>query len=106
VDCFTSKYWSKTAHGVTYMGKIQILTKDQQAFLYLVSQNEYMVKRFYFTGGTALSEYYLHHRYSDDLDFFSEEEVETDVLFPLLTDWSKALGCTITTRFMEKGIIL
>ena len=24
----------------------------------------------YLTGGTALSRFYLHHRYSDDLDFF------------------------------------
>lgn len=28
---------------------------------------------FYLTGGTALSRYYLHHRYSDDLDFFCHE---------------------------------
>ena len=26
--------------------------------------------RFYLTAGTALSRAYLHHRYSDDLDFF------------------------------------
>ena len=25
---------------------------------------------FYLTGGTALSRFYLNHRYSDDLDFF------------------------------------
>ena len=25
---------------------------------------------FYLTGGTALGRFYLHHRYSDDLDFF------------------------------------
>ena len=29
---------------------------------------------FYLTGGTALSRYYLHHRYSDDLDFFVNHE--------------------------------
>jgi predicted nucleotidyltransferase component of viral defense system len=28
---------------------------------------------FYLTGGTALSRFYLHHRYSDDLDFFSHD---------------------------------
>lgn len=28
---------------------------------------------FYLTGGTALSRVYLHHRYSDDLDFFANE---------------------------------
>lgn len=59
------------------MGKIQILTKNQQALLHLVAGNGYLRDRFYFTGGTALSAYYLKHRYSDDLDFFSESEVET-----------------------------
>ncbi len=29
---------------------------------------------FYLTGGTALSRQYLHHRYSDDLDFFLNRE--------------------------------
>lgn len=29
---------------------------------------------FYLTGGTALSRFMLHHRYSDDLDFFANRE--------------------------------
>lgn len=29
---------------------------------------------YYLTGGTALSEFYLQHRYSDDLDFFPREK--------------------------------
>jgi hypothetical protein len=32
-------------------------------------------KQFYLTGGTALSRCYFHHRYSDDLDFFSLMEL-------------------------------
>ena len=32
--------------------------------------------KFYLTGGTALSAYYLQHRISDDLDFFSGEEID------------------------------
>ena len=31
------------------------------------------LKEFYLTGGTALSRYYLNHRYSDDLDFFCDD---------------------------------
>lgn len=31
---------------------------------------------FYLTGGTALSRAYLHHRYSDDLDFFVNDVVD------------------------------
>jgi len=34
------------------------------------------VSSFYLTGGTALAGYYLHHRRSEDLDFFSFEEFE------------------------------
>lgn len=31
---------------------------------------------FYLTGGTALSRFYLNHRYSDDLDFFVNQNSE------------------------------
>jgi predicted nucleotidyltransferase component of viral defense system len=31
---------------------------------------------FYLTGGTAASRGYLHHRYSDDLDFFVNDEAD------------------------------
>jgi hypothetical protein len=36
---------------------------------------------FYLTGGTALSRFYLGHRYSDDLDFFSHELHQFPELF-------------------------
>ncbi len=32
--------------------------------------------KFYLAGGTALSEFYFHHRISEDLDFFTEEELD------------------------------
>lgn len=34
-----------------------------------------ITSNFYLTGGTALSEFYLHHRISEDLDFFSERKI-------------------------------
>src|SRR5947209_4431075 len=34
-----------------------------------------LAKSFYLTGGTALAAFYLHHRDSDDLDFFTDGEV-------------------------------
>lgn len=37
-------------------------------------------KKFYLSGGTALSEFYLHHRLSEDLDFFTQEELNIDEL--------------------------
>lgn len=53
-----------------------ILTNQQQILLDLISQQKDSVSNFYFSGGTALAEYYLHHRLSEDLDFFSMEEVD------------------------------
>lgn len=32
------------------------------------------LRSFYLTGGTALGRYYLHHRFSDDLDFFVNQD--------------------------------
>lgn len=52
-----------------------ILTKRQALLLTLLSKEKSIFDNFYFSGGTGLSEYYLHHRYSEDLDFFSFEEV-------------------------------
>lgn len=52
-----------------------ILTNKQQVLLNLISKQKDIIISFYLSGGTALSEYYLHHRLSEDLDFFSLEEV-------------------------------
>lgn len=53
-----------------------ILTPRQKIFLDLVASDKYLTKNFYLTGGTALSEFYLQHRLSEDLDFFSENEID------------------------------
>ncbi len=55
--------------------KIKILTKEQEAFLELLCGEKYFIKNFYFTGGTPLAAFYLHHRLSEDIDLFSEEEI-------------------------------
>lgn len=47
------------------------LSPLQNHVLSLFAESE-LSKHFYWTGGTALSYYYLQHRYSDDLDFFSD----------------------------------
>ncbi len=49
------------------------LTTRQKKFLAVVLQTPYVLERFYLTGGTALSCWYLHHRESLDLDFFTEK---------------------------------
>lgn len=54
--------------------KKSILTDHQKDILELISQEDYFTKRFYLAGGTALAEFYLQHRLSEDLDFFTEKE--------------------------------
>ena len=55
------------------MGKT-ILTPKQSHFLERVQNESQITKRFYLTGGTALSEFYLQHRLSYDIDLFTEQE--------------------------------
>lgn len=62
------------------MAKETILTANQRKILELISQNDFLTKRFYLTGGTALAEFYLQHRLSEDLDFFSEEEFDPSAI--------------------------
>lgn len=40
----------------------------------LAQSQSQLTKRFYLTGGTALSEFYLQHRLSEDIDLFTEKE--------------------------------
>lgn len=45
-----------------------------------------LVKRFYWTGGTLLASYYLHHRRSFDLDLFTDTPFSHDLLLPFIAE--------------------
>lgn len=46
---------------------------------------------FFLTGGTALSVFYLHHRRSNDLDFFTLEQIDfSEIDFNLKTIWKNS----------------
>lgn len=49
----------------------KILTSLQVSVLTLLFERGIGDLGYYFTGGSALAEFYLQHRYSDDLDFFT-----------------------------------
>lgn len=53
-----------------------ILSKNQILFLKKLAEENFFKRNFYLTGGTALAAFYLQHRYSEDLDFFSEREID------------------------------
>jgi len=83
------------------MGKNKNLTPEQKSILIEAKTNPYINSRFYFTGGTALSTFYLHHRYSDDIDFFTTLVLESDVISKLVNTWAQKIGASVESRFVE-----
>ena len=83
------------------MGQIPKFTKEQKIILDLISKTEALTKDFYFTGGTALSEFYLHHRYSDDLDFFTDKKLDQQLIFTLMSEWGDTHHFRFTSRFVQ-----
>lgn len=71
---------------------VDILTKRQKDFLKVVSQSHFLRENFYLTGGTALAGFYLQHRQSEDLDFFSEKAIDLLVLDVFVKSIQKGLG--------------
>lgn len=62
---------------------------------------------FFLTGGTALSRYYTHHRYSDDLDFFVINDPEytshVDTVLQHLIDAAQQGNFTLDRTSLNKG---
>ncbi len=60
------------------MGKS--ILNDFQKEVLAIFCNTVLSNKFYLVGGTTLSEFYFHHRISEDLDFFTEEELDVKEL--------------------------
>lgn len=69
-----------------------VLTDRQKLFLKEIGGNKWLCENFYLTGGTALAGFYLQHRYSEDLDFFSQEEFDPMQIDIFLKDVKPKLG--------------
>ncbi|MGB2911210.1 MAG: nucleotidyl transferase AbiEii/AbiGii toxin family protein [Anaerolineales bacterium] len=52
--------------------------------------------QFYLTGGTALSAFYLHHRYSEVLDFFTADPLAVTRVAPVLQDIAQGLNAQVS----------
>ena len=75
------------------MGDTTILSQLQKRFLELVIKEKTIVRDFYWTGGTVLSEFYLHHRDSEDIDLFTEaEEIQVGPLNSLVSKIGGVIG--------------
>lgn len=72
--------------------KVSILTDRQMMFLDLLGKQKNLTNLLYLTGGTPLAAFYLHHRYSEDLDFFSEEEIDIETVSVFVHEVKRVLG--------------
>ena len=75
----------------------EILTPLQRTVLDAVFAEEVLARSFYLTGGTALAAFHLFHRYSDDLDLFTNDE-SFDLVWPTVQRLAGALSLTVESR--------
>ena len=77
------------------MEKVDVITYEQELLLSEFKSNSYLSSNFYFTGGTALSLYYLQHRESVDLDFFSDRSFDPQSILQHITTWKQKLDLIV-----------
>lgn len=77
----------------------RILTATQETFLEEFFRTE---SGFYLSGGTALSAYYLYHRLSDDLDFFTREVEDLRGAVQFIERAARAASLTVD-RVAQRG---
>jgi hypothetical protein len=82
----------------------RILTPGQVDFLLKLAESE-LKEVFRFTGGTALSAFFLEHRLSEDLDFFSAEKISIHLCQWFLSGLNFADIISATKKF-DRNIFL
>lgn len=81
---------------------MDILTSSHRRVLEALGKSE-IAPRIYFTGGTLLSYRYLQHRYSMDIDFFSDDLLEDTSITRTIALMRTSLGIqTRLTRYPNK----
>ncbi len=74
-----------------------VLTPLQEEILRAITRSE-IGDLFFLTGGTALSAFYLQHRLSEDLDFFTGEPAGMTVVRSLFADIAGKIGAGVEYR--------
>ena len=74
-----------------------VLSPDQELLLSVLAKEKHITSSFYLSGGTALAEYYLQHRFSEDLDFCSEDKIDIEGLSALINKIGTKVGITEVT---------
>jgi predicted nucleotidyltransferase component of viral defense system len=90
---------------VTSISNNPLLTPEQIRFL-LAFKDSPLVESFYLTGGTALSAFYLQHRQSEDLDFFSWEAVAVEGIIGFIKSIPEVVKIHYDRKFDRKLFLL
>lgn len=83
------------------MGRISFFTPEQKLIFDKVGKSDIFRNNFYFTGGAALSCFYLGHRYSEDLDFFSEKKFSDKEVLAEIRLWAKEFNFSFRHQLRE-----
>lgn len=70
---------------------MEILTQNHRRILVELGKSK-LAPKIYFTGGTLLAYQYLHHRYSLDVDIFSDDLLDDLFVTKAMQDLSKKVG--------------
>ncbi|MFZ0546004.1 MAG: nucleotidyl transferase AbiEii/AbiGii toxin family protein [Candidatus Promineifilaceae bacterium] len=73
---------------------MEILTPFQIQLLKAISESP-IRESFYLTGGTALSAFFLQHRYSEDLDFFTPDPNGIALIAPALQELAQNMNFSL-----------
>lgn len=79
-----------------------ILTEPQKKVIALIADTPAVRDNFWLTGGTALSEFYLQHRYSEDMDFFTNREENFNLYMRELQTRANREGIKFERRHPEE----
>ncbi|MBI5620572.1 nucleotidyl transferase AbiEii/AbiGii toxin family protein [Candidatus Gottesmanbacteria bacterium] len=79
-------------------------TSIQQKFLDEVRREPYLTKKFYLTGGTALSACYLNHRESEDIDLFTDAPFDNATIIAAMTRIITALKVKATLATIHERL--
>ncbi len=87
------------------LGENAILTEFQKELLLRFARSP-LRAQFYLTGGTALSAFYLGHRASEDLDFFSEEDFRVEQVIGFLKSLPRVAKVEYDRKFDRRLFLL
>jgi predicted nucleotidyltransferase component of viral defense system len=79
-----------------------VLTPLQDTVLAVLFENGLGDRGYYLTGGTALSAFYLQHRYSDDLDFFTRKSEPLQQDFEYFIDLLSSSNLDVSSQSLTE----